>query len=316
MTSANAPNAHNDDVPIDLPVASSSNPRSRRSQPVPPQLVTGKSVAASAPTPSPRAPGRVAVERLASNLSTRDRDVLESVRLHRFLTTRHVEALHFSDHATALGGARTTRRVLRRLAALGVLTHLERRIGGVRAGSAGFVWTVGPVGVRIGQTDAPRRWRRYEPSLRLLAHYLAIADVHVSLVEATRQKGLELLELELEPQSWRRFLGRGGEQRLLRPDLSVVTSTGEYEDHWFLEVDLGTEHPPTVIEKCRLYLDYAASGQEQTSCNVFPRVIWIVQNDARRERLVAAFRQAQLDPTPFRLVGSGELVDVLIGGAA
>jgi hypothetical protein len=41
--------------------------------------------------------------------------VLASVAAHRFLTTRHVERLHFADHSSALAGARACRRVLARL---------------------------------------------------------------------------------------------------------------------------------------------------------------------------------------------------------
>jgi hypothetical protein len=225
--------------------------------------------------------------------------------------------LHFADHATPISSARSARRVLRRLAEVGVLDHLERRIGGIRAGSAGFIWTVGPFGARIhGNGTAAARWRRYEPSLRLLQHYLAIADVHVNIVAATRHEPIELLSLELEPTSWRHFLGLGGQRRLLRPDLMALTSTGPYEDHWFLEVDLGTEHPPTVVEKCRLYLDYGNSGQEQQKLGVFPRVVWIVLDEDRQRRLQTVFQRAQLDDQLFRVVTAENLLDVLMGGAA
>lgn len=243
--------------------------------------------------------------------------MLTSVVEHRFLTTRHVEALHFAHHATPTSSARSARRVLRRLAEVGVLDHLERRIGGVRAGSAGFIWTVGPFGARIhGNRATAARWRSYEPSLRLLQHYLSVADVHVNIVAASRHEPIELLSLELEPTSWRRFLGLGGQRRLLRPDLMAVTSTGTYEDYWFLEVDLGTEHPPTVVEKCRLYLDYADSGQEQQRLGLFPRVVWIVLNKTRQQQLQDAFGRARLDDQLFRVVTHEDLLDVLTGGAA
>jgi hypothetical protein len=192
---------------------------------------------------------------------------------------------------------------------------LQRRIGGVRAGSAGYVWMLGPIGARLLRTAGTPRWRRYEPSLRLLNHYLAIADAHTALV-ATDGDGYELTTVELEPASWRTYLGSGGEQRLIRPDLRVVTSIGAYEDHWWLEIDLGTEHPPTVVAKCRDYLTYAASGQEQQRTGLFPRVLWVVQDADREARLHAAFTRAQLDPAQFRTCVISELVATVVGGAA
>lgn len=208
--------------------------------------------------------------------------------------------------------------MLRRLHDQGLLEHLERRIGGIRAGSAGYIWTLGAVGARVlAETDNGASARRQrEPSLRLLNHCLAIADVHVEMVGASRRRRFHLESVQLEPASWRRFLGLGGEIRLVRPDLAVVTTTGDYEDHWFLEVDLGTEHPPTVVRKCRLYLDYHASGDEQDRLGLFPRVVWVVPDQRRADRLMAAVRQARLDQTIFRISTVDGLCELLAGGAA
>jgi hypothetical protein len=266
-------------------------------------------------SPSPRA-GRRQLVSLATRLSERDRMILASVSAHRFLTTRQVERLHFADHASALTGARACRRVLGRLSAWRVLSHLERRIGGVRAGSSGFIWQVGPVGARLlalAGDDARRS--RQEPSLRLTDHYLAVAETHVQLAEATRAERLELLRVQLEPDSWRSFLGVGGERRLLRPDLAIVTASGEFEDHWFLEVDLGTEHPPAIVRKSHLYEAYRASGQEQQRLGIFPRVVWLVPNEPRAERLTAALTRARLDPAAYRVVLATDLIAHLQGGA-
>ena len=302
--------------PIALPVASSTEGQTRRPDQAKASSVTSKSTSVTSHRSRGGRVGRRSVEQVRQGLSSRDLAILASVAGHRFLTTRHVESLHFANHATSISSARSARRVLRRLGEVGVLNHLERRIGGVRAGSAGFIWTVGPFGARINGNGSAARWRRYEPSLRLLQHYLAIADVHVNIVAATRHEPIELLSLELEPNSWRRFLGLSGEPRLLRPDLMAVTSTGPYEDHWFLEVDLGTEHPPTVVEKCRLYVDYANSGEEQERLGVFPRVVWIVLDEDRQRRLQTALQRAQLDDQLFRVVTAENLLDLLMGGAA
>ncbi len=144
---------------------------------------------------------------------------------------------------------------------------------------------------------------------------MAIAEVHVELLTASRDGRFELSSVQLEPASWRPFLGLGGDTRLVRPDLSVVTATGDYEDHWFLEVDLGSEHPPTVVRKCRLYLDYQACGDAQRTLGVFPRVLWVVPDRARVERLRDALSQAHLDSDVFRVTTTDQLSDTLAGGA-
>ena len=243
--------------------------------------------------------------------------MLRAVELHRFLTSRQVERLHFHDHTSALSSARTARRVLRRLANLGMLRHLDRRVGGVRAGSSGFVWQLSPAGQRLLHDAANETsFRAYEPSPRLLDHYLAIAECHLALIEADRSGQLDLLSVQLEPASWRRYLGAGGEHRLVRPDLYAVTADGEYEDHWFLEVDLGTEHPPTVVRKCHAYLAYRDRGQEQADLGLFPRVVWQVPDKRRADRLDSAFTTAQLDRTLFRITTPEALVPLLVGGAS
>jgi hypothetical protein len=117
-------------------------------------------------------------------------------------------------------------------------------------------------------------------------------------------------------RSWRRFLGIGGESRLLRPDLAVVTAQGDYQDHWFIEVDLRSEHPPTVVRKCHLYEDYRRSGNEQDAHGLFPRVLWVVPNQQRADKLTAAIADAKLDPDLFRVVTTDQLIAAVIGNAA
>jgi hypothetical protein len=167
--------------------------------------------------------GRRGLAQLRERLSERDLDVIRSVADHRYLTARQIEALHFADHATHLAGARVCRRVLARLTDERLLARLERRVGGVRAGSASFVYALGPVGGRL--LDGQRR-RLSEPSTTFLTHTLAVAQAHVELVQADRSGRLELLSADVEPDCWRRYVGSGGAREVLRPDLYVVTGSG------------------------------------------------------------------------------------------
>src|SRR5919197_6204346 len=136
--------------------------------------------------------GRRGLAQLRGFLSERDLEVIRSIAEHRFLTTRQIEALHFADHATELAGARVCRRVLARLTDERLLARLQRRVGGVRAGSASFVYALGPAGGRL--IDGQRR-RVIEPSTTFLTHTLAVAQTHVELAQAARQSQLELVRL-------------------------------------------------------------------------------------------------------------------------
>lgn len=319
MRHPNASSPQGPAVPLDGPIAWSNEPRSGRSGQPQGSSGDGNSVSPSGGhTTNRRRVGGQRLIQLADSLSDRDLTIIRSIHQHRFLGTRHVEAIHFRGHATALSAARLARRALRRLSDHGLLDHLDRRIGGIRAGSAGYIWTLSSAGARLlAEVDGDSGIRRqHEPSLRLLNHYLAIAEVHVELIEAHDAKSFEVTNLELEPASWRRFQGLGGEVRLVRPDLVVVTASSNYEDHWFIEVDLGSEHPPTIVKKCRLYLDYLDSGTEQAKLGVFPRVLWVVPDESRAARLDRAFAADHLDKDLFRITTMAGLSEMLAGGAS
>jgi len=124
-------------------------------------------------------------------------------------------------------------------------------------------------------------------------HTLAVNDVAVGLLEASRRSRLFTVEeLVTEPRNWRSYLGPNGETRWLKPDLtlvSAITEDGdEYEEHAFLEIDLGTEHLPRIQAKCRMYAAYAATGAYQAENGLFPAVVWLSPNPARRAALRAA----------------------------
>ena len=144
------------------------------------------------------------LEHLRQQLTARDWAVLEDVARCRLLTGRHVQLLHFGTDETA---ARAARRLLARLAGQRLLARLSRRIGGVRAGSNGYVYGLGVVGHRLLHPDRPGR-RLHEVRDGFLTHTLAISDLYVSLRQAEQRGRLELLRVELEPQCWRRLEDR------------------------------------------------------------------------------------------------------------
>lgn len=256
--------------------------------------------------------GRHGLEELREQLSDRDLAVIRSVSEHRFLTAEQIKQLHFADRASEDAAARVCRRVLTRLTRERVLGRLKRRVGGVRAGSASFVYTLGPVGARLIQ-----RRRFTEPSALFLDHTLAVADAHVELVRAARQERLELISVEVEPACWRRYLGAGGAREIVRPDLRVVTAAGAYEDCWFLEIDRGTESPAAVSRKCRVYEAYWRTGFEQDAHGTFPLVLWVAPDERRATRLKMIISETRhLKRELFRVTSAEWLVMVMAGGAA
>jgi hypothetical protein len=78
---------------------------------------------------------------------------------------------------------------------------------------------------------ASGRIRVFEPSTTFLEHTLAVAEVVISLQEVASNSDITLAHLQVEPECWRSYLGPSGETRWLKPDLAVVTESGNYEDN-------------------------------------------------------------------------------------
>lgn len=232
------------------------------------------------------------------------------------MSARQIEALHFTqaEHETPLAAARACRRVLERLVRERVLVRLERRIGGVRAGSGSFVYALGQVGQRAIELDGPRK-RFKEPSAHFTDHTLAIAQLVVDLTVAGRNEQLELLEVDSEPSCWRRYAGAEG-HTVLRPDLALTLGVTEYEYRWFVEVDLGTEHLPTLLAKCRAYDDYYRTGIEQGTHGVFPRVCWIMPTSQRAKDLERKLKASgRVVPAMFAVTTTDQAITTLTGAA-
>jgi protein involved in plasmid replication-relaxation len=261
--------------------------------------------------------GSVQLARLRAELSDRDFAILHQVADLRLMGARQIEAVHFGSerHASSLTAARTCRRVLERLVEHRLLLRLDRRVGGMRAGSASYLYSLGPVGQRLLELEGPRR-RFHEPSAAFVDHTLMIGQLVVSLTVAAQQEVCDLLAVETEPSCWRPFSGLGG-RRVLRPDLFVTLGVGEYEHRWFVEVDTGSESLPVVVRKCRVYDSYYRSGSEQAKHGVFPRTCWVVPDQRRAGRVERAIAESKgLDHRLFRVATSGAAVRTLIEDVA
>jgi len=228
------------------------------------------------------------LEELDRILSERDKSILTSLRQLRYLMVGQIQRVHFTDHANLNAAKRASRNAMNKLRGYGLVEPLERRIGGVRSGSNGFVWTLTDAGVCLVHLHDPEftmRKRGFEPSLNFLKHTLAVAETYIQLSEICKRNQLELVETEMEPECWRSYTGEDGKPATMKPDMFAKTLNNSYEDNWLIEVDLGTESPNKVMDKCRRYIYYCKTGIEQGKHGVFPLVVWLVHSVSRKNKL-------------------------------
>lgn len=220
-------------------------------------------------------------------LGERDLAVLSSLGWLRLLSHHHIQRLHHYEGETA-SRPRRTRTTLKRLHDLHLVVRMSRVIGGIRAGSTGYVYGLSGLGQAVLGVDGTyekRRRRAWETSPNFQDHMLTVAELYVRLVETTRSKHAELLAFDAEPACWRRFTGPGGELVTLKPDAFLRIGIGDVERSVFVEVDLATESPGTVLRKCHVFIAYWRSGIEQQRHGVFPLVLWLVPDERRLDRL-------------------------------
>ena len=261
---------------------------------------------------------RQQLEEAEGRLGERDRQILTAVQRYRYLLTSQIQRLYFTDAVTSAAALRATARTLKKLRELGLIDHLARRIGGVRAGSGSLVWYITHAGERLlrlhDQAPTPIK-RFFEPSPYFLAHTLAVADVAVQLTELCREShGAKLTTVQPEPECWRTY-SEYGAMLALKPDLFAITVSGQYEDRWFIEVDLATESPAKVVGKCEKYHKYYRTGLEQQEAEVFPLTVWIVPTVERKEKLIAHIRTAfDKQPKLFSVITTDELAHLIRHG--
>src|SRR2546429_3192581 len=115
---------------------------------------------------------------LEATLSPRDWAILATLSRLRLATGRQLERLYFVGLTR-----RRAQQALASLVARGTLARLPRTVGGVRAGSAGHVYTLDAAGLRLVTKTTGRRPRAWNVGLPFLAHSLAVTELYVRLVE-------------------------------------------------------------------------------------------------------------------------------------
>jgi len=240
-----------------------------------------------APSVSSPRPSRVRVrhvEWVHQRLTPRDVKIIDTVARLRLVTGQQLGRLHFAD-LTPGSRDRARRRVLRRLVCWRVLATLDRRVGGVRAGSNGLAFTLDTAGqwlhrLHTAQDAATAPRRPPQPSAAFTSHILAVTALYVGLVEASRRQPLIVREFQAEPACWWPHPAGGW----LKPDAYVVLAAAGVRDAWWIEVDQATESLPCVRLKLTAYLDFAHRGGLGPT-GVLPRVLITTTTPQRRHAI-------------------------------
>lgn len=228
---------------------------------------------------------------LLPKLRSRHWKVLELLASEPLLTTRHVEALTFTE-GTPLSRARTCRRVLRELAAWGLVHRVRPPPGGAGGGSASAVFALTAAGDRIlvfRDGREPGRGRRpQDRGEATTRHLLGVADLHVGLLMASRDRGVAV-SWQNEPACWLRFRSATGPE-LLKPDALAEAALDQEVRLAWVELDRGTQSVPVTIQAkvrryCRAAVALAARKEP------VPLVVFVVEQQPRRERIQGLFAE-------------------------
>jgi len=220
------------------------------------------------------------------SMSDLDWQLLQLVHDGRFASGAQLIRAFWQTDDAGSSAARRGRRALKRLVDWRVLATLPRRVSGMR-GQAGLVYYTGRASVRLLAARGVTGPRVEMPGTLHLAHTLATTELALRLCEADRDGRLDQIEPpQQEPACWRDYPVLFAPERTLKPDLFIRLAAGEHgqqEDRWFAEVDLGSESARTIARKAAVYGEHYRSRAEQDRHGVYPRVIWLVPDDARAE---------------------------------
>ena len=192
---------------------------------------------------------------LSNTLSGKDRQILIFLQSCKYAYSEHIRNLFYTDSASVSTASRAANRTTKKLKELGLIQSVGRQIGGRGSGSTSFIWYLTELGYRvIGlENGTESRKRVVVPSLVFIRHTLSITETYTQIVKAiSASSSVKIQKVEWEPECWR-IVNKNRKETSLRPDLYLETINGEYEDRWFIEVDLDTEDIGTVCTKCRRY---------------------------------------------------------------
>ncbi|MGQ0717553.1 MAG: replication-relaxation family protein [Pseudonocardiales bacterium] len=234
---------------------------------------------------------------LADELTDRYTTPLPHLAAARLLTGAQLDRLLAAPELSSETVGRVRRRIMTRLAAVGLVATLGRRVGGVRAGSAGHVYVLTSAGRRFlaltnGEPEPGRVRHAATPGPLFLSHALTISGIYVDLIEHGRRHGFRVATFATEPHCWHPT-GSGG---FLRPDAYAVLRAPRHRDYWWVEVDAGTESPRRLRAKADAYRRFLTSGGVGPH-GYPPRLLVTAPDPARVGVITAAMTSHDTDTT-------------------
>jgi hypothetical protein len=232
------------------------------------------------PSPSPP-PSRIRSRQIALNITEREWLVIETLNRFRMATGEQIQRLHFA-HLHGKDSARKARiNTLKRLRDARVVMSFPRRIAGHSRGSVPHIWALDKVGWRLirqrsGLPEGERFRRPHRPGMLLEMHVIAVAEFYVRVVEASRRDAFTIAEFAAEPACW----WRDSSGMLLKPDAYLALRGPGYIDHWWIEVDLDTEHMPAIERQISAYLAFARRGEPGPNDSL-PGVLFVAKTPKR-----------------------------------
>lgn len=205
----------------------------------------------------------------------RDHQIVLMVAHFGLLKTGHVQALVFPENKSKTSSYRR----LKILVSNRYLKVIELPlIGGKYGGSGQFVYALDVQGKRLFPSDS-----YVLPRMQDVRHTLAIADTYVAAVQYKQGGRFEVPAYLTEPRNWLTVRGVN-----LRPDLYL-----EIRDHaerrWltlWLEQDLAHQRDDVIKDKlARYYHVWQHSDADEFEMDSFPRVIFLVPHEERRDRI-------------------------------
>ena len=250
-------------------------------------------------------------------LTKQDYEVLSLLNRCRYVTTKQLVELYFRENKPKTA-TRRANLLTKKLTNLGLIHHLERRIGGVRAGSGSYIWHITHKGIKELREVEPnvklKLKNRYEPTQHHLKHQLFVTQLFVELTALHLDQKIFLEDFSFEPKCWRSFTTLFS-HFTLKPDAFTRLTIGDFEDAYFFEADNATEHLGRVIAKCKQYVAYFNTGIEQRENEVFPLVVWVVPDEKRKLAIEQRIQKELQDYWElFQVITLDDFKDFMTGG--
>jgi len=240
---------------------------------------------------------RLQLMTLHKTMKEKELDILWNTRKYHFLTTAHIKRLHFKAGTTDAANLRAANKCMKRLRELGLVAPLERRIGGVRAGSSALIWHLTEPGERLLWLDEPdkkhTRKRFEEPSADFLHQTLAVAEAAVSIITlAECQDGLSIRRLDTDFSYVVRYRD---ETISIKPGLYVVLHWDGYEYHWFVETAPYWDIVRNLVRRTEKYCKVYQQGAFQGQVGVFPLTVFMLPDDEQKIKLEQTINEQMPD---------------------